>query len=170
MNNFVHCVGCGHQLHVTAPTCPKCGAPQRVAATSPQAAAPSATAMPLDQVQVSETWRKRFAFIEKAGGPKLKNAKTLSKEDQKLIFPLVNRNYWALIFGAFYYLYLGMWKKAISYTVVTLGASVLLGILFDAVGWSGLSKGLVFGAAGFFMLFANIDYYRKMVLNDNGWW
>lgn len=27
MTNFVHCRGCGHQIHETAPTCPKCGAP-----------------------------------------------------------------------------------------------------------------------------------------------
>ncbi|MGQ3122532.1 MULTISPECIES: zinc ribbon domain-containing protein [Variovorax] len=31
MTNFVHCRGCGHQIHETAPTCPKCGAPQAVA-------------------------------------------------------------------------------------------------------------------------------------------
>ena len=32
MTNFVHCRGCGTQIHETAPTCPKCGAPQNLAA------------------------------------------------------------------------------------------------------------------------------------------
>ena len=32
MTNFVHCRGCGTQIHETAPTCPKCGAPQNFAA------------------------------------------------------------------------------------------------------------------------------------------
>lgn len=41
MTNFVHCRGCGHQIHETAPTCPKCGAPQVTATAS---AAPSAAA------------------------------------------------------------------------------------------------------------------------------
>ena len=40
MTNFVHCRGCGHQIHETAPTCPKCGAPQAI----PSLAAPSAMA------------------------------------------------------------------------------------------------------------------------------
>lgn len=30
MTTFVHCRGCGHQIHVTAATCPKCGAPQQL--------------------------------------------------------------------------------------------------------------------------------------------
>lgn len=31
MTNFVHCRGCGVQIHETAVTCPKCGAPQNTA-------------------------------------------------------------------------------------------------------------------------------------------
>ncbi len=34
MTSFVHCRGCGIEIHETAPTCPKCGAPQLLA-TSP---------------------------------------------------------------------------------------------------------------------------------------
>ena len=40
MTTFVHCRGCGTQIHETAHTCPKCGAPQFVAAPAP---APSAS-------------------------------------------------------------------------------------------------------------------------------
>lgn len=46
MTDFVHCRGCGHQIHETAPTCPKCGAPQVLAAqASPTAMAPLASAL-----------------------------------------------------------------------------------------------------------------------------
>lgn len=31
MTAFVHCRGCGVEIHETAPTCPKCGAPQLLA-------------------------------------------------------------------------------------------------------------------------------------------
>lgn len=31
MSEFVLCIGCGATIHKTAPTCPKCGAPQIVA-------------------------------------------------------------------------------------------------------------------------------------------
>ena len=37
MSQMVFCRACGHSIHVSAPTCPKCGAPQSV----PQAVAPS---------------------------------------------------------------------------------------------------------------------------------
>ena len=46
MTTFVHCRGCGTQIHETAPTCPKCGAPQFVATPSPPPpAAPIAASM-----------------------------------------------------------------------------------------------------------------------------
>jgi predicted amidophosphoribosyltransferase len=38
MTNFVHCRDCGHQIKETAPTCPKCGAPQATAAQDPPTA------------------------------------------------------------------------------------------------------------------------------------
>lgn len=34
MTTFVHCRGCGHQIHETAATCPKCGAPQQIFAAA----------------------------------------------------------------------------------------------------------------------------------------
>lgn len=44
MTTFVHCRGCGTQIHETAPTCPKCGAPQFIAAPAPApSASPTAT-------------------------------------------------------------------------------------------------------------------------------
>jgi hypothetical protein len=57
MSTFVHCRGCGTQIHETAPTCPKCGGPQFVTAPVPpaspasipsavQAAAPSVSSSP----------------------------------------------------------------------------------------------------------------------------
>jgi hypothetical protein len=44
MTTFVHCRGCGTQIHETAPTCPKCGAPQFVAAPAPALSAVPAMA------------------------------------------------------------------------------------------------------------------------------
>ena len=35
--HMVFCRACGHTIHITAPTCPKCGAPQRLAAPAPTA-------------------------------------------------------------------------------------------------------------------------------------
>ena len=65
MTTFVHCRGCGHQIHETAPTCPKCGAPQlAVTAASPAAAAPAIAgiaAVPTAYSQVR--WFRRRWFL-----------------------------------------------------------------------------------------------------------
>lgn len=58
MSNFVHCRGCGQQIHETAPTCPKCGAPQNL---SGAINAVTATATPTTYAQVS--WFRRRWFI-----------------------------------------------------------------------------------------------------------
>jgi hypothetical protein len=40
VTSFVHCRGCGTEIHETAPTCPKCGAPQNIGNASGGAAQP----------------------------------------------------------------------------------------------------------------------------------
>lgn len=61
MTSFVHCRGCGIEIHETAPTCPKCGAPQSLAATL----ANGATKSPSGDVAVySQTpWYRRRWFV-----------------------------------------------------------------------------------------------------------
>ncbi|SDI59282.1 zinc ribbon domain-containing protein [Variovorax sp. OV700] len=62
MTNFVHCRGCGHQIHETAPTCPKCGAPQVIAAqAAPSAMAPLASS--LASYGPIPWYRQRWALI-----------------------------------------------------------------------------------------------------------
>jgi hypothetical protein len=62
MTTFVHCRGCGAQIHETAPTCPKCGAPQLLAAepaTATVALAPSSPPSAYSQVP----WYRRRWFL-----------------------------------------------------------------------------------------------------------
>ena len=68
MSEFVPCCGCGAQLHVTAPTCPKCGAPQKVAGmpTGAQrhATTQTAVASPTNAPSYSQVpWFRRRWFI-----------------------------------------------------------------------------------------------------------
>jgi hypothetical protein len=64
MTTFVHCRGCGTQIHETASTCPKCGAPQLPPATA-QASANRGTAEALLPTSYAEVawYRKRWALI-----------------------------------------------------------------------------------------------------------
>lgn len=65
MTNFVHCRGCGEKIHESAPTCPKCGAPQGLAtAVSPRpgAAEPSGGS-PMSGYSAVPWFRRRWFII-----------------------------------------------------------------------------------------------------------
>ena len=76
-------------------------------------------------------------------------------------------NTWGFLFGPFYYLFKGMWKKSITMTVGVLGFAVVVEIIF------GNSKiiNMLLSMLGPFIFGtrANIDYYKKMVLKSNSW-
>lgn len=58
MSSFVHCRGCGQQIHETAPTCPKCGAPQNLVTATVGSTVPTS---PSTYAQVP--WFRRRWFI-----------------------------------------------------------------------------------------------------------
>uniref|UniRef100_C5CKG2 Zinc ribbon domain-containing protein n=1 Tax=Variovorax paradoxus (strain S110) TaxID=543728 RepID=C5CKG2_VARPS len=62
MTNFVHCRGCGHQIHETAPACPKCGAPQAVTTQAPLATQASAGSSPGPYGSIP-WFRQRWALV-----------------------------------------------------------------------------------------------------------
>lgn len=105
-------------------------------------------------------------LMEKAGGVKMPQHKALSGgERMKISF-----NVLAFLFGPFYYMAKGMWKKAITLFVVSLAIVVLLEILLEMAGLGRFGKALTYGVAAVYAVRANIDYYKKMVLRQNGWW
>jgi len=119
--SMVFCRGCGKEIHETAPTCPSCGAPQ--SAPKPQS---STTAAPSNELEsISDSWKIKFELLEKAGGVKLPNAKNLSFGERMKVVS----NVWGFLFGPFYYLVKGMWKKAVS----LLGISILIIVVLEAI-------------------------------------
>lgn len=148
------CQQCGSGVNVIKPECATCGTPIR----RPQAA-PAST-------DLSPAWRARFELIDKAGGASLPGLKSLSMGER---FKLMN--WWALFFGAFYYIAKGMWRKGIALAVVLVLASMVVSLIIDMLALPIYSDGLTTGAsAALFSLRANIDYYKKIVLGQNGWW
>lgn len=63
MSDFRPCRGCGAQLHVTAVTCPKCGAPQAATASSPNLNT-AASSLPTGALNYSDIpfYRRRWCF------------------------------------------------------------------------------------------------------------
>jgi len=119
---------------------------------------------PFTAAEIPAGWQRKFALLEKAGGPKMPKYRDLSFSERRgLLFSL-----WGFFFGPFYYLAKGMWKKAISLTAVCTVLIVVLALIFSAMHWSDGILNIVAGVI--FAVRANIDYYKKMVLGDNGWW
>jgi hypothetical protein len=161
---MVFCRGCGKQLHDTAPACPGCGAPQvAVTAAAPEARKSGATA-PASAQAISANWRKKFLLIKKAGGPKLSKAKDLKLgERMSVVF-----NIWGFLLGPFYYLAKGMWKKSIVLCALALIIIVILDTLLPAMRATDIATSCI--APVIFGTRANVDYYKKMVLGESGWW
>lgn len=120
----------------------------------------------IDSLPVSTSWKLKFRLLQKAGGPSQKNLKALSSGERFKI----SLNLLAFLFGPLYYLAKGMWKKALSLFVVCAAAIVAVGFALELAGLSKVANALGYGAAAVFAVRANIDYYKKMVLGENGWW
>lgn len=120
----------------------------------------------IDSLPVSESWKQKFRLIEKAGGARQQNLKALSSgERMKVVF-----NVLAFLFGPIYYLVKGMWKKALALFGACIVVIVAVGVVLDLLGFGRVADALGYGAAAVFAVRANIDYYKKMVLGDDGWW
>jgi hypothetical protein len=120
----------------------------------------------IETLPVSDTWKKRFRWIQASGGPSLKNAKNVPKE-QRLTFGLFN--FLAFLFGPIYYLAKGMWKRALMYSLIIYSLLIVIVYVLIGSGYEQYANAPGYGAAAFFAMRANLDYYKKMVLNDNGW-
>lgn len=153
------CEQCGAQLGADAAFCNGCGNPAAGLAT-PSGALPG----------LSAKWRQRFAAIGKAGGESVRwwrwpNAKELTRREKRLI----TSNLWAFVFGPFYYVYLGMWRKAITLSLLALVIDAILGMAADVLNVP-VDGFLWIVSAVMFKQCANVDYYRKTVLKRREWW
>jgi hypothetical protein len=120
----------------------------------------------INSLKVSEAWREKFRVIEKAGGPRLPKFRSVPYKERKTI----GFNGFGFLFGPFYYLAKGMWRKAITYFGGGVAIIVVLSIVMDMLGFKDAERYLGYGMAGAFAVRANIDYYKQMVLDENDWW
>jgi hypothetical protein len=120
----------------------------------------------IESLPVSDKWKEKFRLLEKAGGPRQPRMKDLSSGERfKIGFNIL-----AFLFGPFYYTAKGMWRKGLSLFGACFAALLAIGLVLDLVGLGKFGNALGYGAAAVFAVRANIDYYKKMVLGDNGWW
>ncbi len=153
----VFCRGCGIEMLETASACSACGA-----MTNPEYSSTKATDTSVQAV--SDAWKQKFALIEKAGGAQLPKIRELAFGERfKIIF-----NVWGFLFGPIYYFAKGMWKKGIVIFAIGMALIVTLSMICDAAGISDAITTFIVPAI--FARRSNIDFYKKIVLRNNGWW
>lgn len=121
----------------------------------------------IDSLPVSDSWKRRFKAMHKAGGWNLPHLKNLSAQERKDIPAF---NLLAFLFGPLYYFAKGMWKKGLTLFVLCLIGIVILDLVLELVGLSRFARATGFVSAAVFAALASRDYYSKMVLGQNGWW
>lgn len=127
----------------------------------------------INNANVSEAWKRKFALLEKLGADKqfILDAQTYSKskelgfwDRQKISF-----NFWAFFFGCLYYFSKKMWTKGafilgVVWAYATLLAIVELVFKFEipaAIFW--IPSSIICAQI------ANYDYYRKVIHGEKFW-
>lgn len=169
---MAYCSKCGRELIEAAAFCGSCGTSITFGEAKPLRGIASSKAPTQD---IPENWRETFTLIEKAGGPKAFNNVGVFLFGSLAIreLPFSERtkvafNGWGFLFGPFYYLAKGMWKKAITLTGLSIAIVLILSMVLTAMGFS--DKITLFVGAAIFGSRTNIDYYKKVVLGDDSWW
>ena len=116
---------------------------------------------------ISDKWKQRFSAIHHAGGIKMPRFKQLPAEERRKAFSF---NFLAFFFGPIYYAIKGMWKKGLSLFLACALVVIGLGMGLDYFGYGKIANALGYGVSAVFAVRANLDFYKKMVLGDNGWW
>ncbi|PIT49534.1 DUF2628 domain-containing protein [Snodgrassella alvi] len=109
---------------------------------------------------LSKAWQFRFEFFEENGLPKLKSTAQYKENFKALSVGrriTLNCNFWAAFFGPFYFLFLGMWRKAITLVLFLFTIKLVLVI-------SGVNNNITSCAyAALSMTIANPAYYLHRV-------
>lgn len=163
------CEQCGTQRLESALFCAGCGKAITSSVASRSTLCSSRAVADDYFTGLPEKWRQRFAAIEKAGGERARwwrwpEVNRLTANEKRLI----TSNLWSFVFGPFYYLYLGMWRKAITLSLLALVIDVILGVAGDALDVP-VDRFLWIVSAIIFRQRANVDYYRKTVLKRQEW-
>lgn len=128
---------------------------------------PSSIEQRIHALAVSPKWKERFLAIAHAGGSKLPHFKQLPRAERQKAMRL---NFLAFFFGPIYYASKGMWKRGLVYFGLGAVVIVLAALILEHFGFGAIARSLHFGLAAIFGMRANLDFYKKTVEGDNGWW
>jgi hypothetical protein len=121
-----------------------------------------------DGISISQNWKEKFKAIAETNPIVGGWAHEFEDKAKYKALPFWTKfSVWGLIFGIFFYLFKGMWKKALS----VVGIIMVLSVLEEAFPNNKiLAMGSYIIPGVIFFIQGNIDYYRKVVLGEDFWW
>lgn len=120
----------------------------------------------INALEVSEAWKNKFKVIAALDKPITYSVMLRNEAVYKKLPLNIKFNIWAFLFGQIYYLIKGMWKKMLTITGISIVTYIVVMILF---GERAGSIAFFTVPIGLFTTFANFDYYRTMVLDEDFW-
>ena len=126
----------------------------------------------INELHIAPSWKQKFLAISESkpiGGGWAHEFE--DKAAYKALPFWTKFSVWGLLFGALFYFFKGMWKKALALIAMSIGLTILSEIFGE-----GSTGRDIFALASLIMPIvaafaqANIDYYRKIVLGEDFWW
>lgn len=149
------CPFCGEEIAYRAVKCKHCGEFLNKKSSSDRTNKDK-----IDRLNIDESWKKRFTLIDKyyIDGCWYKPTDEFNSGIYNTIVFNFGTFISAVLLGVFYYLFKGMWLKAIVYSIIILILDMILLTLIPSLGAT------VYTLCGIFAVFAPFDYYRLKVL------
>lgn len=139
----------------------------------PKDTAPPATTVDIDALDVSDRWKQYFKAARDLGGPNMPRLKQLPKEERRAAFkaaqPPIASFALAFVFGIFYYVAKGMWKKGLILLAMIVPVVMVTSIVLYMIGGEALAGATNFIGAAIFGMMAPRDFYARKMLGDEGW-
>ena len=132
-----------------------------------------AASVDIDTLDVSDKWKRYFKAIRKYGGLQAPLARTLPPDQRKAatkeMAPPIASFALAFVFGFFYYLAKGMWKKGLVLLAFVLIIVITASFLLYLVGGETLANATRFLGGAIFGVMAPRDFYAFKIEGDDGW-
>ncbi len=127
----------------------------------------------IDALDVSERWKTYFKAMLKHGGLQSNKDAGRSPEERKAaakeLQPPLPSTLLAFLFGFFYYLSKGMWKKGLVLLPMVLTVQIVLAAVLYLIGGETLANVVGFLGGWLFAMMAPRDFYAVKVEGDQGW-
>jgi hypothetical protein len=120
----------------------------------------------IDSLQVSDSWKVKFKTIAEANPLNYGLVIKFEKNDVWQKSSLWTKfNPLAMLFGVFYYVAKGLWKKGLLLLVIGIGLISFAETVFGGK----VGDFIAIGYNAVYATYANLDFYRKKVLDEDFW-